>query len=84
MKHFRDLMRRAGVPNPESRIRHECRNTVVSRLFSEGMDPGKIQRIIGHSSLAMAEYYRRVPKEELLDGMERLYADVDVRRVEAS
>lgn len=79
---FRDLLRRAGVPNPEDRYGHECRNSVVSLLFSMKVDPGKIQRIVGHSSLAMAEYYRRVPAEELLAGMETMGDRLGLRQIE--
>lgn len=82
LRSFRDLMRRSGIPDYEKRIGHECRNTAVSRLFREGVDPGKIQRIIGHSSLAMSEYYRRVPKEELLVDMERLYPETGLNQIE--
>lgn len=71
-KRFHDLLVRAGIPDADKRHIHECRRTMVSRLFSEGVDPGKIQRIIGHSSIEMSEYYREVPKEELLEGMEQV------------
>ena len=47
-----------------------------------GVDPGKIQRIIGHSSLAMSEYYRRVPKEELFEGMETIGDRLDLKQIE--
>lgn len=78
---FRDLMRRAGIPNADERHGHECRRTVVSKLSSEGVDPGKIQRIIGHSSIAMTEYYRDIPQEELLAGMEKLDEAYDLKRI---
>lgn len=79
---FRALLSKAGVPSPETRYGHECRNSVVSLLFSMGVDPGKIQRIIGHSSLAMSEYYRRVPKEELFEGMETIGDRLDLKQIE--
>lgn len=79
---FRRLLAKAGVPHPEKRYGHECRNSVVSLLFSMGVDPGKIQRIVGHSSLQMSEYYRRVPKEELLAGMETLGDKLDLKQIE--
>lgn len=69
---FRELMRRAGIPDYEHRYGHECRNSVVSLLFSMGVDPGIIQRIVGHSSLEMSEHYRSVPIEDLMRGMETL------------
>lgn len=76
------MLAKAGVPSPETRYGHECRNSVVSLLFSMGVDPGKIQRIIGHSSLAMSEYYRRVPKEELFEGMETIGDRLDLKQIE--
>lgn len=79
---FRRLMERAGIPDPERRYGHECRHSVVSLLFSMGVDPGVIQRVIGHSSLAMSEHYRHVPWDELLDGMERIGDRLDLKRIE--
>ena len=72
LREFRELMRAAGIENPEGRYGHECRNSVVSLLFSMRVDPGIIQRIVGHSSLAMSEHYRSVPVEELMAGMETI------------
>ena len=71
-REFRQLLRDAGIENPEGRYTHECRNSVVSLLFSMRVDPGVIQRIVGHSSLAMSEHYRSVPVEELMAGMETI------------
>lgn len=79
---FHDLLVRAGVPDADKRHIHECRRTMVSRLHSEGVDPGKIQRIIGHSSAQMDEYYRDVPKEELLAGMETLGDRLDLKGID--
>lgn len=79
---FHDLLVRAGVPDADKRHIHECRRTMVSRLHSEGVDPGKIQRIIGHTSAAMDEYYRDVPKEELLAGMETIGDKLDLKQIE--
>lgn len=69
---FRAMLKAAGIDNPEGRYVHECRNSVVSLLFSMHVDPGIIQRIVGHSSLAMSEHYRSVPVEELMSGMETI------------
>lgn len=79
---FRDLMRDAGIPDFEHRYGHECRNSVVSLLFSMGVDAGIIQRIVGHSSLAMSEHYRTVPIEDLMHGMETIGEGLDLKQVE--
>lgn len=79
---FRDLMRKAGIPDYEHRYVHECRNSVVSLLFSMGVDAGIIQRIVGHSSLAMSEHYRTVPIEDLMHGMETLGDKLDLKQIE--
>lgn len=79
---FRDLMKKAGIPDPEHRYVHECRNSVVSLLFSMGVDAGIIQRIVGHSSLAMSEHYRTVPIEDLMHGMETIGDKLDLKQIE--
>ena len=79
---FRDLLGRAGIPNPEKRYGHDCRSSAISLMFSAGVDPGKIRRIFGHSSIIMSEYHRRVPKEELLEGMEAIGDKLDLKQIE--
>lgn len=79
---FRDLMRRAGIPDYENRYGHECRNSVVSLLFHMKVDPGIIQRIVGHSSIAMSEHYRTVPVEDLMRGMETIGDGLDLKQIE--
>lgn len=79
---FRRMLEEAGIPDPQHRYVHECRNSVVSLLFSMGVDPGIIQRIVGHSSLEMSEHYRTVPVEELMEGMEAIDAGLDLKQIE--
>lgn len=79
---FRDLMRKAGITDPEHRYGHECRNSAATILFSMGVDPGIIQRILGHSSIAMSEHYRTVPIEELFAGMETIGEKLDLKQIE--
>ena len=79
---FRDLMRRAGIPDYENRYGHECRNSVVSLLFHMKVDPGIIQRIVGHSSIAMSEHYRTVPVEDLMRGMETIGDGLGLKQIE--
>lgn len=79
---FRDLMRRAGIPDYENRYGHECRNSVVSLLFHMKVDAGIIQRIVGHSSIAMSEHYRTVPVEDLMRGMETIGDKLDLKQIE--
>ena len=79
---FRDLMRRAGIPDYENRYGHECRNSVVSLLFHMKVDPGIIQRIVGHSSVEMSEHYRTVPVEDLMRGMETIGDKLDLKQIE--
>ena len=79
---FRDLMRRAGIPDYENWYGHECRNSVVSLLFHMKVDPGIIQRIVGHSSIAMSEHYRTVPVEDLMRGMETISDGLGLKQIE--
>lgn len=82
LESFRNLIAAAGIAAPQERYGHECRNTVVSKLVREGVDPGKVQRIIGHSSIAMMEHYRRVSDDELMSGMELLSDGLDLKQIE--
>ncbi|NEG55397.1 tyrosine-type recombinase/integrase [Bifidobacterium platyrrhinorum] len=79
---FRDLVRRAGIPDPDSRYGHECRRSVATFLFDEGVDPGIIKRLVGHSSIEMSDYYRDVPTSTLLESMERVGDKLDLKQIE--
>ncbi|NMM98079.1 tyrosine-type recombinase/integrase [Bifidobacterium olomucense] len=79
---FRELMRKADIPDYQHRYVHECRNSVASLLFKMGVDPGIIQRILGHSSIEMSEHYRTVPIEDLLSGMETIGEKLDLKQIE--
>lgn len=79
---FRRMLAAAGISDPQHRYVHECRNSVVSLLFSMRVDPGIIQRIVGHSSLEMSEHYRTVPVEELMESMETIDAGLDLKQIE--
>lgn len=79
---FRDLMERAGVNDPDSRYGHECRRSVATFLFDQGVDPGIIKRLIGHSSVEMSEYYRDVSADKLMEGMETIGDKLDLKQIE--
>ncbi len=46
------------------------------------VDPGIIQRIVGHSSIAMSEHYRTVPVEDLMRGMETISDGLGLKQIE--
>lgn len=79
---FRDLMKRAGIKDPESRYGHECRRSVATFLFDQGVDPGIIKRLIGHASVEMSEYYRDVSVDRLMAGMETIGDKLDLKQIE--
>lgn len=79
---FRDLMRRAGIEDPESRYGHECRRSVATFLFDQGVDPGIITRLIGHSGIEMTERYRDVGVDRLMAGMETIGDKLDLKQIE--
>lgn len=79
---FRDLMRRAGIPDYEHRYGHECRNSVATLLFHMGVDSGIIQRILGHASVEMSEHYRTVPLEDLMRGMDTIGRELGLKQIE--
>ncbi len=79
---FRDLMREAGIAEPEKRSGHETRHSTVTLLSSMGVDVGLIMQIVGHSSIAMVEHYRHADITERLRAMETLDARLDLRAIE--
>lgn len=81
MASFRDLMRRAGIPDPEHRYGHECRHSVVSLLFGLGVDPAVIRLIVGHSSEEMTMHYLHVPVAELLGDVEPMGDRLGLRQI---
>ncbi len=81
-KEFRDLMREAGIPNPEKRRGHETRHSTVTLLSSMGVDVGLIMQIVGHSSIAMVEHYRHADITERLNAMQTLDSSLNLSQIE--
>lgn len=79
---FRDLMRSAGISDPDARFGHESRHSTVTLLSSMGVDVGLIMQIVGHSSVAMVEHYRHADISERLHAMEKLDAPLDLKQIE--
>lgn len=55
---------------------------VIQHTFHMKVDPGIIQRIVGHSSIAMSEHYRTVPVEDLMRGMETISDGLGLKQIE--
>jgi integrase len=49
-RHYKRLLRRAGLP--ERRF-HDLRHTAASLMFGHGLEATAVQRVLGHSSIAI-------------------------------
>lgn len=81
MTNFRELLKNAGIDNPEGRYRHETRHTTVTILKSMGVDDGLVQEIIGHSSSLMVEHYRHASLDESLSAMRRMEQPLGLKEI---
>jgi integrase len=71
---WHEVQREAGVSHPSGRpwLLHECRHTLVSIMYANGVPPNVIASIVGHSSLV--ESYVHVDKASVraaFDGLAR-------------
>jgi site-specific recombinase XerD len=69
---IRRLGRRAGVDG--NRVSpHTFRHTFATRAVSAGMDPIRLQRVLGHTTLTMVSRYVHFGKSDLLRGWDRYF-----------
>ncbi len=66
---FRPAVKAAGI---EDFRFHDLRHTFATRLVQAGVDIYKVQRLLGHKSLAMTQRYAHHYPESLRDGVEVL------------
>ncbi len=69
---IRRLGERAGIK--EGRLSpHTFRHTFATRAVSAGMDPIRLQRVLGHTTLTMVSRYVHFGKSDLLRGWDRYF-----------
>lgn len=51
---------------------HQFRHTFATRLLEAGVNPRKVQRLLGHHSLEVTEKYLHVSEDELFGDVQRL------------
>lgn len=49
-RHYQDILKRAGLPE---RPFHALRHTAATIMFARGMSEAEVQRVLGHSSIAI-------------------------------
>lgn len=61
VRRFQDLLRRAGLP---ARRFHDLRHTAASLMFERGLEATTVQRVLGHSSIAVTNdtYLHLMPR----------------------
>jgi integrase/recombinase XerD len=64
---FKKAVRRAGLP--ETIHFHSLRHTGISWLINKGVPPPFVQRIAGHSSLAVTQIYTHVEDRSLVEAI---------------
>jgi integrase len=75
VRRFQALLRRAGLPAPRF---HDLRHTAASLMFARGLEAALVQRVLGHSSIAVTNdtYLHLMPQAkrrtaEVMDDMLR-------------
>jgi len=66
---FRKAVRRAGIAH--CRV-HDLRHTVATRLVQRGLDPYRVQRLLGHKTGLMTQRYAHHSPGSLRDGVRLL------------
>jgi len=69
---IRRLGQRAGI-KPGRVSPHTFRHTFATRALSGGMDPLRLQRVLGHATLTMVSRYVHFGKSELLRGWDQFF-----------
>lgn len=66
---FRDAMDRSGIKLPDGQLTHVLRHTFASHFMMNGGNILTLQRILGHSSLAMTMKYAHLAPEHLQEAV---------------
>lgn len=66
---FRDAIERAGIKLPEGQLTHVLRHTFASHFIMNGGNILTLQRILGHSSLAMTMKYAHLAPDHLQEAV---------------
>lgn len=66
---FRDAIVRAEIKLPEGQLTHVLRHTFASHFMMNGGNILKLQRILGHSSLAMTMKYAHLAPDHLQEAV---------------
>lgn len=72
MQMVKRLGERAGVGG-ERLSPHTFRHTFATRALAGGMDPLRLQRVLGHTTLSMVSRYVHFEKSDLLRGWDRYF-----------
>jgi site-specific recombinase XerD len=67
MERFRSAVPRAGLALPKGQLTHVLRHTFASHFMMNGGNILVLQRILGHSSLAMTMRYAHLAPDHLLE-----------------
>lgn len=66
---FRDAIGRTGIELPAEQLTHVLRHTYASHFMMDGGSILILQRVLGHSSLAMAMKYAHLAPEHLQESL---------------
>lgn len=66
---FRDAIRRTGIELPAGQLTHVLRHTYASHFMMDGGNILILQRVLGHSSLAMTMKYAHLAPEHLQESL---------------
>lgn len=66
---FRDAIERSGIKLPEGQLTHILRHTFASHFMMNGGNILTLQRILGHSSLAMTMKYAHLAPDHLQEAV---------------
>ncbi|MES2832484.1 MAG: tyrosine-type recombinase/integrase [Pseudomonadota bacterium] len=66
---FRDAIDRSGIELPEGQLTHVLRHTFASHFMMNGGNILTLQRILGHSSLAMTMKYAHLAPDHLQEAV---------------
>ena len=71
-EHFYKALAKAGIDRSNGRklIPHSLRFTYVTRM-RRNLDVESVQKIVGHTSVEMTEYYTRFGVQELIDSLQK-------------
>ncbi|WP_245710518.1 tyrosine-type recombinase/integrase [Allopseudospirillum japonicum] len=81
---FRDAIYATGIQLPAGQLTHVLRHTFASHFMANGGSILVLQKILGHSTLAMTMRYAHLAPDHLLDALSKLplskakYLDLDL------